>query len=206
MNPQPHPLPRTCKGGGEIWLELELIGVQSNHLVNEFSHLSLVVPKPLLVVFGPQLIYKWALSQSYQLNSKLHLIRPNWTFLLLSPLFPSLSFWSGSSFSQSLSPSIFFQPPYVDPLLLFIVSHLWGYHHYQFPTSHVFPRPLESQGILTNSEDSLGTCPRCQIVFGSGLPKGTDNAWLPTLIWLSPRQLSLSLLASIGPNLDQTVS
>ena len=42
-----------------------------------FNALSFVVPKPPSVVFGPQLIYKWALSQSYQLSSKLHLDNPN---------------------------------------------------------------------------------------------------------------------------------
>ena len=36
------------------------------------------------------------------------------------------------------------------------------------PLTHTFPFLLDSQGILTNSEDFLRTCFRRQIVFGSG--------------------------------------
>ena len=34
--------------------------------------------------------------------------------------------------------------------------------------THIFSCPLESLGILTESEDSLGTCSKCRTVLGSG--------------------------------------
>ena len=37
-----------------------------------------------------------------------------------------------------------------------------------FPLTHIFPYLLESQGILTNSEDSLETCSKRRIVLRSG--------------------------------------
>ena len=79
-----------------------------------------MVPKPPPVVFGPQLIYMWILSQSYQLSSKLHLVSPNSVFLPLSPLFPQ----SGFSPSQSLSLSIFsnLPPPFMLTLFPFLQS------------------------------------------------------------------------------------
>ena len=83
---------------------------------------------------------------------------------LLSSGFPTLFCLSSHPFSLYFLPSVLWsRPP-------FIVLREWGGHHF-FPThslTHIFPCPSKSQGILTNSEDSLGTCSRCQIVFGSG--------------------------------------
>ena len=44
---------------------------------------------------------------------------------------------------------------------------------WSFPLTHIFPRPPESQGILINLEDSLGTYSRHWIVFESGFLLGS---------------------------------
>ena len=62
----------------------------------------------------------------------------------------------------------------------FIVSPQWGTHHYHFPNLHAFPLLLESQGIIMHFDDSLETCIRSRITFGSESPKGTNSARLPT--------------------------
>ena len=107
--------------------------------------------------FGSQFIYMWVKTQSYELGPELDLVPLN------SPMFPCVS-----PLSCSLTPQIF-QPPSLHLLPFLIVFHQWGHNHY-LPTSHIFLCSSESQGILMTLEDSLGTCPRCRIVFGSGSP------------------------------------
>ena len=82
------------------------------HSYNCWKDIVVPKPPPPVYVFGPQLIYMWALSQSYQVSSKLHIISPNSTFFPLFPLFPGVSpEWF---FFFSISPSLpffFFQKP-----------------------------------------------------------------------------------------------
>ena len=86
-----------------------------------------------------------------------------------------------------LFPHLFSNSP-KNPLLLclpstFIVFLQWDTNHYGFTNSHAFPLSSESQGIIIPSEDYLETCSRCQIAFGSGFPKGTNNSRLLTIAW-----------------------
>ena len=78
---------------------------------------------------------------------------------LNSPEYPSV-------FTHSLSPQC--PTPSTLALTFFYSPLLVRWLSFLSPLTHTFPCPPESQGILTNSEDSLGTCSRCRAVFESG--------------------------------------
>ena len=102
---------------------------------------------------------------------------PSCVYYLLSlcqPLFPVFSLCSSQHLSQCF-PSIF---PSVFQLTLcfpsspsFIVSPQWGIHHYHLTNLHTFSLLPESQEIIMLSNDSLETCSKCQITFGSKSPQ-----------------------------------
>ena len=120
-------------------------------------YLLLWSPKSLLVVFGPQLIYKWALSQSYQLSSKLHLVsptQPSSPYPHCYPLFFSLVWFL--FFSISL-PLYFSNLPLCWPtspfysLLLVGLSSLPFSHFTHISTSIKIPRnPHNFRGFSWN--------------------------------------------------------
>ena len=68
--------------------------------------------------------------------------------------------------THSLSPQC--PTPSTLALTSFYSPLLVGWLSFPSPLTHTFPCPLESQGILTNWEDSLGTCSKRQTVFESG--------------------------------------
>ena len=78
---------------------------------------------------------------------------------LNSPEYPSV-------FTHSLSPQC--PTPSTLALTFFYSPLLVRWLSFLSPLTHTFPCPPESQGILTNSEDSLGTCSKCRTVFESG--------------------------------------
>ena len=124
--------------------------------------MQLCVPKIVsLTTMGSQFIYKWDYTLSYQ-------FRPQ-TSLSSSPKFPSVS-QCFPSISCSLTfplskmsnlPCPLTSTPSYSPFLVVWLS-------LPSPLTHTFPFLLDSQGILTNSEDFLRTCFRRQIVFRSG--------------------------------------
>ena len=85
---------------------------------------------------------------------------PEYPNVFIHPLFV----FSSLSLSLSLScptPSTFTSTSFYSPPLV-------GWLSFLSPLIHTFLCPPESQGILTNSENSLGTRSRLWIVFGSG--------------------------------------
>ena len=112
----------------------------------------------------PQLIFWWALLSILLMGSISGLVVPlqvliSHKFTYFFPLFPVfLNYSSYSPFSNQPNNGLV-------PLLYPWVS---GVASFLFPLTHVFPHLLESQGILTKSEDSLGTCSRRRLRLGSG--------------------------------------
>ena len=109
----------------------------------------------LLVGFTLNLTYR-APTQAWLYPYKYWSLTNSLTSSLFSQFF--LNYSSYSPFSNQPNNGLV-------PLLYPWVS---GVASFLFPLTHVFPHLLESQGILTKLEDSLGTCSRRRLRLGSG--------------------------------------
>ena len=106
------------------------------------------------------------------------ILSPTPPYPLISPIsFSQLSPFHSFNFLSHFSQD--FPTPYLSALtpliyslsLVEFKSLLFSLFPMQF---HFYP---ESPETIISSEDSLETCSRCQTVFSSELPKGTNNTW-----------------------------
>ena len=173
------------------------------HSYNCWKDIVVPKPPPPVYVFGPLLIYMWVLSQSYQLSSKLHLVSPNSTFF---PFIPYVSQCFPRMIFLLLLLSLFFpqNPPKCWPSSPFYSLSLVGLSSLPFPHFACIPTSIRIPRNPHNLRGISWTYSRRQIVSGSEFPKGTDSAWLLTLIWLSLFWLSSCLLVNIRPSLART--